>query len=38
MDSRVDSIIEEIINEVNKRKLVVIDTKKINDQAKAILN
>ena len=30
--------VEEIINEVNKRKLVVIDTKKINDQAKAILN
>jgi len=30
--------VEEIINQVNKRKLASIDTKSINDQAKEILN
>ena len=30
--------VEEIINQVNKRKLALIDTKSINDQAKEILN
>ena len=30
--------VEEIINQVNKRRLALIDTKSINDQAKEILN
>tara|TARA_B100000900_G_scaffold263350_1_gene224630 strand:- start:1291 stop:1842 length:552 start_codon:yes stop_codon:yes gene_type:complete len=30
--------VEEIINQVNKRRLALIDTKAINDQAKEILN
>ena len=30
--------VEEIINQVNKRRLALIDTKGINDQAKEILN
>jgi len=30
--------VEEIINQVNKRKLALINTKSINDQAKEILN
>jgi hypothetical protein len=30
--------VEEIINQVNKKKLASIDTKSINDQAKEILN
>ena len=30
--------VEEIINQVNKRRLALIDTKDINEQAKEILN
>ncbi len=30
--------VEEIIKQVNKRRLALIDTKAINDQAKEILN
>jgi len=30
--------VEEIINQVNKRRLALIDTKSINEQAKEILN
>ena len=30
--------VEEIINQLNKRRLALIDTKSINDQAKEILN
>jgi len=30
--------VEEIINQVNKRRLALIDTKSINDQARELLN
>ena len=30
--------VEEIINQVNKRRLAFIDTKSINDQARELLN